>query len=236
MTSFVKLPMTSKSKKVIAIAGVITIALAVIVVMYFLIVRIINKEKYLLEVNAENDRVFWKGKTELNPSVSKALISYWKTTGLNFSEAQMQSASIQNTYPWSAAYISSLVLRSGFKNFTARTTHASYTIDAKINRELKKPHSYWAFKPIEMKKIEIGDILIVNRGGNVSFESLNRSTKTHGDIVVGFVKQHGTTYCKIQGGNVSNTVMMRKIEVKPDHTFIDSDKFIAHLKYIKNEK
>lgn len=232
--SFAKLPMTSKSKKVLAVASLITVVLAVCVVMYILLKRIMNKENYLLAVNADQDRIFWKGKTELMASVSNALIGYWKTTGVNFTPAQMQNSSTQETYPWSAAYISSLVLRSGFKNFKGRTTHSSYVIDAKINRELKAKPAYWAFKPIERKKIEIGDILVVNRGGNISFESLTRSSKTHGDIVVGFKKEKGKLYAEVQGGNVSNTVMMRPIEIKPDYTFIDSNKFIAHLKYIRN--
>jgi hypothetical protein len=231
--SLKKLPMTDKSKKAIAIASIITVFLALVIILFIIIQRIKNKQKYLLQVFAENDLKIWKGKTETNLEVSEKLIEYWKTVGFKVSKSDLQSTEFQSKYPWSAAYISNLVLRSGFENFKGRATHAAYSIDAKNNRNNKLKKSFWAFKPEENKKIEIGDILVANRGTNSTFDTITNSTPTHGDIVVGFEKKHGKIYAIAQGGNLSNTVQTRLFLLNPDYTLPKPYKHIIHLKYIQ---
>jgi hypothetical protein len=225
--------MTNKDKKIVAIAALITVALAVVVVVYILLKRIKNKERYLLVWNAEKDQLLWKGKYELDSAVTKFLIEYWKTVGVNFNAQQMQQSSTHSSYPWSAAYISNLVLRSGFLNFTPRTTHASYVIDAVENRKKKIKPAFWAFEPSSNLKVNIGDILVVNRGQNASLSTLNRSTPTHGDIVISFEKEKDIRYAIVQGGNVSNTVKTKRIKLNSDGTLMEPNKFIAHLIYVK---
>lgn len=231
---FSKFPATSKTKRIILIAGIITIALAVVIITFVLIKRAMNKQRELLKVYSEADRIFWKGKKELDKAVSGALVNYWKLAGVNFTESQMQSASTHETYPWSAVYISSLVSRSGFQNFTPRTTHSGYTIDAKTNRSKKTTPSFWAYKPSEQKKVEIGDILVQNRnGGKYTLDTINRGAQTHGDIVVDTIHKDGKNYAVVQGGNVSNTVSTSQVLLTPEMTLPANTSKFAHLKYIK---
>lgn len=232
MINFAKLPMNKEEKKIIVAAGLISIFLLVFVVAWILIKRMRNKEIVKLIDNADSDLKFWSDKTETNPSASQTLIDYWKTVGTNFSPAQMQSTSVHSTYPWSSAYISNLVLRSGFENFKPSATHAGYVLDAKSNRKNNVKPAYWAYSPSERKKVELGDILVAPRGSNPTLENLTRSTPTHGDIVVGFEQKYGKIYAIAQGGNLGNKVKQRKFLLSSDRKLTGNTHF-AHLKYEK---
>lgn len=228
----VKLPMTNQEKKYLAIAGLITIILAGIVIMVIIVRRIKNRERYSLIINAESDQLFWKGKTELDSAVSKYLVKIWKLAGITFSENQMQKSSTHNTYPWSAAYVSYLLVRSGY-NFKPRTTHAAYVVDAKKARSEKLKNRFYAFKPSENKQVEIGDILVVNRGGNYNLDNITPIVPTHGDVVIYIKKKDGKNYAVVQGGNVSNTVKTKYIELTENKTIPKNSSIFAHLKYVK---
>lgn len=224
--------MTKKEKQVIVVVSLITMVLTAIVIVIILVRRIRNKERYSLIINAESDQLLWEGKKELDASVSKFLVKIWKTVGVNFSEKQMQSSDTHNTYPWSAAYISSLLIRSGY-NFKGRTTHAAYTIDAKNARKDQLKNRYWAYKPSEQKPVDIGDIFVVNRGGNYNLDTLVQGVPTHGDVVIYFKKKDGKNYAVVQGGNVSNTVTTKSIELTENKTIPKNSSIFAHLKYVK---
>lgn len=226
--------MTSKEKKILAISLAISVFVAGAVLAYFLAKKMLNKEKYALILNAKADLVAWAGHNELSKVVSSILVTYWKAAGVNFKESQMQSASTHSTYPWSAAYISSLVLRSGFKNFKGATTHAKYVLEAKDHRDEKLKPAYWAYAPIEGKKVEIGDILVKGRSGsNPTLQNLTASTQTHGDIVVDYQTVKGKKYAVTQGGNVSNTVKTTLVPLRDNLELALPYTHFAQLKYEK---
>lgn len=229
---FAKLQMSKDEKKIIAISVAISVFLIVLAMAYIIVRRIKNREILKLMREAAIDFVFWSGKTETDPIVSSTLVDYWKTAGVSFTKNQMQDASVHSTYPWSSAYISDLVTRSGFENFKPSTTHAKYVLDAKKNRSTKLKPSYWAFKPSENQKVEIGDILVAPRGSNPTLDTLTASTPTHGDIVIGFEKENGNLFAIAQGGNVGNTVKQRRFLLTKSKTLSNTGHF-AHLKYIK---
>lgn len=231
--NFAQLPMTDKTKKIVVVSAAITLALAAIIVIYVLVRRLANKEIYLLKVFAEQDRQFWSNLKETNPKVSAKLVEYWKSTGINFTEPQMQNESVHSTYPWSAAYISNLVLRSGFKNFKGSTTHASYVVAAKKARASKLKPAYWAYKPSEKMQVDLGDILVANRGSNTNLDTITPSVPTHGDIVVGFEKKDGNRFAIVQGGNVSQTVKTKLVKLTDDFKLKTPYSHFAHLKYEK---
>lgn len=184
-----------------------------------------------LKSTADDDLAKWKGKKELDPSLSDTLLSYWKVVGLHFTPSQMQSSSFQSKHPWSAAYVSHLITNSGFENFTPRSFHSTYVVDAKENKTQGRKPSYWAFKPQE-KKVEVGDIIVKNRGGNsYTYDSIVRGVPTHGDVVVDMEEKSGKKYAVIQGGNVSNSVTRNSVLLNDDGTL--PLKYIAHLKYTK---
>jgi hypothetical protein len=218
-----------KNKNEIIIA--ITSVVAVLVVIYVSKKYLFGHKSSLKNI-AKKDLKKWSGKTETSKDVSKDMVEYWKLAGLNFSPAQMQSTSVQSNYPWSSVYISHLVKSAGFKNFTPRTTHSGYTVDAKKNRANKKKQSYWAFKPSEGKKVEIGDIIVKGRSGtHPSLDTINSGVLTHGDIVVDVKKINGKQVAITQGGNVSNTVKQTQVSLSKEGKLVNTAHF-AQLKYI----
>lgn len=227
--------MTKGEKQAVGVMVLtVSFGLLMIFLTYYTIKRIVHKERYKLVSEAKKDLEFWKSKTELNPKVSDRLIEYWKTVGNKFTVAQMQNSSTQSSYPWSAAYISNLVLRAGFDNFTPKATHAAYTLEAKKHRQEKKKNSFWAYKPSESKTVEIGDILVAGRSGSSpTLDNLTSSTQTHGDIVIDVVKEKGKWVAIVQGGNVSDTVGTKTIKLTDDKKLVKNTNLFAHLKYEK---
>jgi len=228
----------SKQEKLI-IAGAVATSVVLGLVVF---ISIRNKKKSLTKLNptqkklrdiAESDVKLWAGKKETDPSVSDLLIGYWKLLGNTFTRAQMQSASFQDKWYWSSAYVSHLLNSAGF-NFKPRSYHSTYTVDAKENRTQGNKNAFWAYRPTEKKKVEIGDVLVKNRGGgNYTYDTIQRSVPAHGDVVIDFIESGGKKYAVTQGGNVGNTVAKTNYEITNDNLFAYPEKFIAHLKYEK---
>lgn len=221
-------------KKEIQIRPIQILVVATVLVAGFLIIRKITRNpKKKLQEEAKKDREFWKNKAETHPSVSDTLVDYWKTAGLNFKPSQMQSASFHSSMPWSSAYVSNLIIRGGYKNFKGSSSHAQYVVEAKKNRKENKNNSFWAYKPSEGKKVEVGDILVKPRSGsNPSLDTINGSTPTHGDVVIDTYKKDGKFWAKAQGGNLSNTVSADTVyELTSDGKIKSGSPLFAHLKY-----
>ncbi len=219
----------SKNKENIQVA----VTVLSIVTVAVLLKQFVFSNSARLKRQAKSDLRKWKGKTETNPEVSKYLVEYWDKVGLKFSEKDMQSSSVQSTYPWSSAYIGHLIDSAGYKNFDSKSTHSAYVVEAKNNRDKTLKKSYWAFKPSEGKKVQIGDVLVKGRAGtNPNLDTLNSSVKSHGDIVVDINFKNGKKYAILQGGNVSNTVKQTETEISNDNKIINNV-FFAHLKYVK---
>jgi len=225
--------MTRSERNMIMSALIVSVFAAIIVVGIIAWKRIKHKERYRLIANAKADYIFWNGKKEAEKAVSNVLVDYWKYAGINFDAESMQDPAVHSKYPWSSAYISSLVLRSGYENFKGRPTHASYVVDAKENRAKKMKNSFWAFSPSEKQKVEIGDIIVQNRSGSTQkLANITRTTPTHGDIVIDFGKKDGEKYAIAQGGNVGNSVKQTWVKLTSDGTLPENGKHFAHLKYI----
>lgn len=211
---------------------VIATSIVAFAVSYYLIKNYISNKGRLKHL-AKKDLESWKGKTETDPSMSSKLVGYWKLAGKTFSEKDMQQSSIHADFPWSSAYISHLVDKSGYKNFKPTTTHSVYVVDAKKNRANKLNKSYWAYKPSELKEVEIGDIIVKGRSGsNPSLDTITDNVKSHGDIVVDIVTENGQKYAVTQGGNVSNTVKQTKVKLTDNYRLLNPVHY-AQLKYEK---
>ena len=184
-----------------------------------------------LKHNAKKDLKKWKDKKETDKSVSDELVSYWKLTGKNFTKDQMQQKSFHSSYPWSSAYIGHLVDKSGYKNFKPSASHSSYVVDSKENRKNELKNSYWAYKPSELQKVEVGDILVKGRSGSKpNLDTINRGVVSHGDIVVDITSIKGQKYAITQGGNVSDSVAQTKVPLTESERLLNTLHF-AQLKY-----
>ena len=114
-----------------------------------------------------------------------------KTT-INISAA---SKSIISDTPWSAAFISYVATSAGF-NFPNNASHAGYA------QSLRSNNSGFEILNPAITKIQVGDIVIQNRGSNMTFSTNPWSGNSHGDIIT----EISGNSAKGIGGNVSQTV------------------------------
>lgn len=212
-----------------------------LVAITFLLLFYINRKKKggggainsSLKKVADDDKKEWEGKKETDPAVSDTLIKYWKSVGLNYTPAQMQSASFQKANPWSASYVTHLVKNSGF-NFKGGATHSSYAVQGKKDRSSGTKDRYWAFRKSENKPVQIGDILVKNRdGGNYNYDTITSGVKSHGDVIVDIQNIGGKNYAFYQGGNLSNSVQRGKIELSQNSMIPSNSPYFLHLKYVR---
>ncbi len=193
----------------------------------------IGRNQKRLQNLADSDKKKWAGKKETDKDMSDTLVRYWKSVGLNFTNQQMQSPTFQSQYPWSASYLTHLVKNSGY-NFKGGASHSTYAVKGKSDRDLKIKNSFWAFRPKERKKIEVGDILIKNRdGGNYNYDTIRSGVKSHGDIIVDIKTENGIKTAYYQGGNLSNTVLRGKIKLDKNGLLPIDSPYFLQLKYIK---
>jgi hypothetical protein len=111
---------------------------------------------------------------------------------INLSEAS--KSTILNT-PWSAAFISYVATSAGF-SFPNNASHTGYAQSLRSNN-----NGFEILNPA-ITKIQVGDIVIQNRGNSMTFSTNPWSGNSHGDIIT---KISGNSAEGI-GGNVSNTV------------------------------
>jgi len=226
MQEFIK-----KNKLKIAIGVVIATTVIYIIYKYRKVAIGSNQKK--LKNLADIDKKQWTGKKETDKDMSDTLVKYWKNVGLNFTPNQMQSSSFQNQYPWSASYVTHLIKNSGY-NFKGGATHSEYAVKGKSDRALKSKNSFWAFKPTEKKKIEIGDILVKNRGGsNYNYDTIKSGVKSHGDVIVDIKPVNGIKTAYYQGGNLSNSVGRGTIKLDDNGLLPSNSPYFLQLKYIK---
>jgi hypothetical protein len=194
--------------------------------------NILNKQKKLKNL-ADSDKRKWEGKKETDKQMSDTLIKYWKGVGLTVTPAQMQSSSYQKNYPWSASYVTHLIKNAGY-NFKGGSFHSEYAVKGKSDRSSKTKNSFWAFRPSEKKKIEVGDILIKNRSGSKNnYDTIKSGDKSHGDVVVDIKTEGNNKIAYYQGGNLSNSVGRGTIKLDDSGLLPSNSPYFLQLKYIK---
>jgi hypothetical protein len=212
-----------------------------VVAFTFIVLYAVNRRKKVggsvsnpkLKKVADDDQKEWVGKKETDPAVSDTLIKYWKSVGLNYSPAQMQSSSFQKANPWSASYVTHLIKSSGY-NFKGGATHSSYAVQGKKDRSSGTKERYWAFRKSENKPVQIGDILVKNRdGGNYNYDTISSGVKSHGDVIVDIQNVNGKNIAYFQGGNLSNSVQRGKIELSSNNMIPSNSPYFLHLKYVR---
>lgn len=171
-----------------------------------------------IQLVAHGELLFWRGgkRQERDPVVSARLRQYWLSVGVDRPERDMQSTEFQSEYPWSAAFVSWVMMRAGAGDkFEYAAAHWRYTAAAKKNREEKLDSPFYAYRPKE-KKLEPASVVVKRRStSTATYENVQLGHPTHGDIVVGFDGDEVLTI----GGNVSNSVRITKFA-------IDASKYI----------
>ena len=156
---------------------------------------------------ANKEWVAWnKGKTkETDRSVYNRLKKYWDAVG--WKESRWSPSGVA----WSSAFVS-WVMREAKAggDFNYSSSHSKYIRHAVKNRKLNTNNPFKAYK-LDEKKAEVGDLVCYARQSGVGYDTTN-SYDSHCDIIVSI----DGSDAQVIGGNVSNSVTMKKVPLTPD--------------------
>ncbi len=166
---------------------------------------------------------FEKGRaSETSDPYYKYVGEMWQSIGLNYDGRDTNQ-------PWSAAFISFVVKRSGsaYAGFEAAASHSVFSndaIQARYRGLTDRP--FWGYRLREVRP-DIGDIIHRNRGGNqysFDFAENHKYFKSHSDIVV----EVTSDVVRVVGGNVGNTVSIERYRGNDDiqEYELDSDGYL----------
>lgn len=162
---------------------------------------------------------------EKDTAVTAILKEYWKLGAIKVNSWNLQDGSWQYQHPWSAVFISYVMMQAGAgNNFPYSNNHAKYIVWARDNA-LKDTASIFAAYDIKDQRAawpEPGDLICMNRKGNrFTLHSINPESISHCDIVTEVNKE--SRYIVTIGGNVGQTVNKRIVWLD-ESGFIDTSK------------
>lgn len=217
--------MTKSDWKKVVIWSSVSIIIGILVLTFVLIRSKQKLKKHKLKRLVDSDIKQWRGINETHPKGLGLIQQYWRVAGHDFSIDQLATGSHRATYPWSAAYISSLMHRWGAGDrFPYSAAHAVYIVDAKRNRTKNTNGIFKAYRTGEVP-VEVGDLLAVDRGFGITYDNVRSDSKTHTDLVFDIEKTNGGFIAKTIGGNISDTVKVRSVNLDKTGRVISSNYF-----------
>jgi hypothetical protein len=141
---------------------------------------------------------------EDNPQIRPVLVDYWATGA----KTRLSEPGWWSKYPWSAAFISWVMNKSGAGGaFPYAAGHAVYISRTKQNRLANSNNPFKAYRITEVQP-RIGDLVCRSRAGSgATYDNIRPGMTTHCDIVTAVQPGSLTSI----GGNVKNSVSMTKV-------------------------
>lgn len=171
----------------------------------------------------EYDR--WHGNgtmREKDPAAISILKEYWKLGVIKVTDNNLKDGSWQYRHPWSAVFISYVMLQAGAGNhFPYSNNHAKYIVWARENTLADTTSVFCAFDLKDQRSAwpEPGDLICMNRKSNrYSLHSIKKECISHCDIVTEVNRE--SRYIITIGGNVGQTVNKRLVWLD-ENGFID---------------
>lgn len=162
---------------------------------------------------------------EKDTAVAGILKQYWKVGGLTVKDHQLQNGSWQFQHPWSAVFVSWVMLQAGAgASFPYANAHAKYIVWARENAKAQLQPLFAAYDVCDARSAwpEPGDLICMNRRKNhFTLNTINENAVSHCDIIVEVNRAEG--YIISIGGNVGQTVNKRLIRID-ENGFIDTSK------------
>lgn len=159
---------------------------------------------------------------ETDDSAIAILQDYWKLGSIPVNEKDLKSSSWQYRHPWSAVFISWVMLEAGAgPEFPYSNNHAKYIVWARENAN-RHAQQFVAYDIHDQRAAwpEPGDLICMNRRSNrFTLQTITKANISHCDIVVEANKELG--FITAIGGNVGQTVNKRIIWLNPAG-FIDT--------------
>ena len=154
------------------------------------------------------------GETECFYIYKQRVGEYWKKG------ANKNLDGCDKSVPWSAAFISFIMKKTGAGNeFVYSSAHTNYIRDAIKNTKSGKKHTFMAYRLSE-KPVSLGSLVCYSRQSGVNYNTTS-SYKSHCDIVVKVNKRKGTA--EVIGGNVSDGVSKKVVSIDKDGYLIDKN-------------
>jgi hypothetical protein len=162
---------------------------------------------------------------EKDPVVTPILKEYWKLGAVKVSDNNLHDGSWQYRHPWSAVFISYVMMQAGAGNhFPYANNHAKYIVWARENALKDTAATFAAYDVKDQRAAwpEPGDLICMNRKSNCfTLYSINSECISHCDIVTEVNKERG--YLVTIGGNVGQTVNKRIVWLD-EKGFIDTSR------------
>ena len=155
---------------------------------------------------------FQGGETECTPIYKERVGEYWKKgTGKDIDGCDRGT-------PWSSAFISFIMKKSGAGNdFVYSSSHSKYIRSAISNTKSGGKYPFMAYRLSE-KPVSLGDLVCYSRQSGVDYNTTG-SYKSHCDIVVKVSKLRGII--EVIGGNVADGVTKRVLKIDRQGYLID---------------
>jgi hypothetical protein len=159
-----------------------------------------DRKEALISAVVQEWLQFDRGKKKETDSTHVKIVGeYWKSIGTNDRDGNSRDQ------PWSAAFISSMMKKTGYADFLLNESHSAYVHDAFDKRKTGDASApFWAFNVGEHKP-QLGDLVCKTREDS-NFSSMDTMTpgffKSHCDVIV----EIRDTEVRGIGGNVRNSV------------------------------
>jgi len=223
--------MTKKEKQILWTSMAISVFIGVVILTIILVKKRGKLSKKKLSELVKEDLDYWNGVKETDRKGAEKLQEYWSNVGLNYSVDQLMSSSFQSQHFWSAVYISSLLKRWGAGNkFKYSARHSDYIcegLNARKNNDKSK--IFWSYDPADVT-VSVGDIIGVKRESWVNLDNICSGAPTHTDVVYKIVKSGDGYSALVIGGNLSNTVDVKKVTLDKDKKIADPDSYLVVMK------
>jgi len=197
----------------------------ILIVLYLVYDTFFNKRKKLVRIVLK-DLERYGGINETDSRIYEFLVPAWNSTAEYSSVDINNIMNIDNEKPWSAAFISYEMQKTGIKDFPASARHSVYIVAARDKRLRNIGDTKLELYRVNEFKPRIGDLVAVSRSGSsVNYDTVKVGDATHVDIVVGIENDRIITV----GGNVGDTIA--KTEYRTENGFIVNNKnFIGVIK------
>jgi len=207
----------SKKFKYIILGAVILGVGALFYVRYY-----VSKLRRQIVFQAKSELDKWKPYNELDVETAEIVQQYWKDgVGLSFTTDEILDPNFQDTWAWSAAFVSWVVKASGGDTFPVHQTHAHYIIKTTENRK-NNTGDFKAYSTDEAKP-QMGDIVCRRRGSSdATYDNVVAGDTLHCDIVTDV----NNSNIEVVGGNLYNKVKETELSLDNKGYLSDKDYFV----------
>ena len=154
----------------------------------------------------------WKGAKEKESY--NIIKSFWISIGYTNQEAV---SFVNSNTPWSAAFISYIMIKSGYKNFPKSKFNTCLASKIQVG-----DYDYFTLANPSEYSPKVGDIIIKNKpGGTLTFDSFNCGDDSRSDMVT----KVSSSKIETIGGDFNNAIVQKVIPTDSQGKILNSSYF-----------